>query len=240
MPDPKIDRQLSIVVPAFNEERRIGPTLEKILAYGKRRLARFEILVVDDGSRDRTCQVVEALAAQEPALELVRLPENRGKGAAVRRGMLEARLAHALFTDADLSTPIEDVELLFAALGEAQVAIGSRALASSRIELRQPFYREWMGRGFNLLVQRAATPGIHDTQCGFKLFATAAARELFALAQLDGFAFDVEVLFLCRKLGIRVAEVPVHWRNDAASKVKPLRDGLRMARDLAVIRAIHR
>jgi len=240
VPDARIDRQLSIVVPAFNEERRIGASLEKLLDYGKRRLAGFEIIVVDDGSSDRTCALVDERARGEPRLQLVRLPHNRGKGAAVRRGMLEARLAHALFTDADLSTPIEDVELLFAALGEAQVAIGSRALAGSRIEVRQPFYREWMGRGFNLLVQRAALPGIHDSQCGFKLFEIAAARELFALARLDGFAFDVEVLFLCRKLGIRVAEVPVRWRNDQASRVKPVRDALRMARDLALIRAVHR
>ncbi|MHB8420745.1 MAG: dolichyl-phosphate beta-glucosyltransferase [Myxococcales bacterium] len=240
MPDARIDRQLSIVVPAFNEEGRIAPTLGKLVDYGKQRLAGFEILVVDDGSSDRTCQVVEGLAREEPALRLVRLPSNRGKGAAVRRGMLEARLDYALFTDADLSTPIEDVELLFSALGDAQVAIGSRALAGSRIELRQPFYREWMGRGFNLLVQRAAIPGIHDSQCGFKLFEIAAARELFTLARLDGFAFDVEILFLCRKLGVRTVEVPVRWRNDAASKVRPVRDALRMARDLGIIRLIHR
>ncbi len=214
MAEPKIDRQLSIVVPAFNEERRIGPTLARLLDYGKRRLAGFEILVVDDGSTDRTREVVEDLARAEPALKLVRLPENRGKGAAVRRGMLEAKLRHVLFTAADLSTPIEDVELLFGELDHVPVAIGSRALAGSRIEERQPFYREWMGRGFNLLVQGAALPGIHDSQCGFKLFALEAAREVFSRARLDGFAFDVEALFLCRKLGLRVAEVPVHWKND--------------------------
>jgi dolichyl-phosphate beta-glucosyltransferase len=240
LPDARIDRQLSIVVPAFDEERRIGTSLAKLLGFGKDRLAGFEVIVVDDGSRDRTAALVDDIARAEPHLRLVRLPKNQGKGAAVRRGMLEARLGHALFTDADLSTPIEDVELLFAALGEAQVAIGSRALAGSRIELRQPFYREWMGRGFNLIVQGAALPGIHDSQCGFKLFEIAAARELFTLARLDGFAFDVEILYLCRKLGIRVAEVPVRWRNDAASKVKPIRDALRMARDLALIRVIHR
>ncbi len=236
----KLQRRLSIVVPAFDEERRIGPTLEKLLGYGRGRLAEFEIVVVDDGSRDRTREAVEAIARTESALRFVALPSNRGKGAAVRRGMLEARLPLALFTDADLSTPIEDVERLFDVIDRCPVAIGSRALAESRIEIRQPFYREWMGRGFNQIVQRAALPGIHDSQCGFKLFRTEVARDLFGRALLDGFAFDVEVLFLCRKLGIEVAEVPVRWRNDAASKVRPVRDAARMARDLALIRWLHR
>ncbi len=234
-----IERQLSIVVPAFDEERRIGPTLARLLSYA-RRLADFEILVVDDGSRDRTREAVREIAGGEPALRLISLPENHGKGAAVRRGMLEARLPLVLFTDADLSTPIEDVERLFEAIDRAEVAIGSRALPGSQIEVRQPFYREWMGRGFNQIVQRAALPGIHDSQCGFKLFRAGAAREIFGRAKLDGFAFDVEALFLCQKLGYAVVEVPVRWRNDRASKVHPLLDALRMARDLAAIRALHR
>jgi len=235
----RISRQLSIVVPAYNEEGRIGPSLERLLQYG-RRLKGFEILVVDDGSHDQTREVVAEVAKGESAVRLLAQPHNQGKGAAVRRGMLEAKLPHVLFTDADLSTPIEDVEKLFEAIDRVPVAIGSRAIAGSRIEVHQPFYRELMGRGFNLLVQAAATPGIHDSQCGFKLFRTETARQLFGLARLDGFAFDVEILYLCRKLGIEVVEVPVRWRNDTASKVSPVRDTLRMARDLAVIRMTHR
>ncbi len=232
--------RLSIVVPAFNEERRIRPTLDRIVAYGRERLSGFELIVVDDGSRDRTCELVAEAAGAAAEIRLVPLPQNRGKGAAVRRGVLEAREPHVLFTDADLSTPIEDVERLFDALETSPVAIGSRALAESKVEIHQPFYREWMGRGFNLLVRAAAVPGIHDSQCGFKLFRAPVAKELFGRSQLDGFAFDVELLYLCRKLGLGVAEVPVRWRNDAASRVRPVRDALRMARDIALIRAIHR
>ena len=236
----RIPRKLSIVVPAFNEEGRIGPSLARLLEYGRSRLAAFEILVVDDGSSDRTREVVAEMAKGEPAVKLLAQPHNLGKGAAVRRGMLEAKLPVVLFTDADLSTPIEDVEKLFEAVDRVPVAIGSRAIEGSRIEIHQPFYRELMGRSFNLLVQAAAIPGIHDSQCGFKLFRTETARQLFGLARLDGFAFDVEILYLCRKLGVEVVEVPVRWRNDTASKVHPVRDTLRMARDLAVIRMTHR
>lgn len=236
----RIPRKLSIVVPAYNEAGRIGPSLARLLEYGRSRLEAFEILVVDDGSRDDTREIVQAVAKDAPEVALLAQAQNRGKGAAVRRGMLAAKLPYALFTDADLSTPIEDVELLFESIDRVPVAIGSRAIAGSRIEVHQPFYRELMGRGFNLLVQAAAIPGIHDSQCGFKLFRTDVARQVFGLARLDGFAFDVEILFLCRKLGIGVVEVPVRWRNDAASKVSPVRDTLRMARDLALIRALHR
>ncbi len=236
----RIPRKLSIVVPAYNEEGRIGPSLARLLEYGRGQLESFEILVVDDGSSDQTREVIAEVARGNPAVKLLAQPRNLGKGAAVRRGMLEATLPYALFTDADLSTPIEDVERLFEAMDRAPVAIGSRAIKGSRIEVHQPFYRELMGRGFNLLVQAAAIPGIHDSQCGFKLFRTGTARQLFGLARLDGFAFDVEILFLCRKLGIEVVEVPVRWRNDTASKVKPVRDTLRMARDLAMIRLMHR
>jgi dolichyl-phosphate beta-glucosyltransferase len=201
----RISRKLSIVIPAFNEEGRIGPSLGKILDFGRSALDGFEILVADDGSSDGTREIVRELARGEPALKLVELPENRGKGAAVRQGMLAATLPYVLFTDADLSTPIEDVERLFEAIDRVPVAIGSRAVTGSRIEVHQPFYRELMGRSFNLMVQAAAVPGIHDSQCGFKLFRTETAKRLFSSARLDGFAFDVEVLFLCRKLGIEIA-----------------------------------
>jgi dolichyl-phosphate beta-glucosyltransferase len=176
-------------------------------------------VVVDDGSRDRTAERAEAAGAT-----VLRNEANRGKGYAVRRGMLAARGARRLMTDADLSTPIEELERLGARIDEGyDVVIGSRALPGARIEVRQPWYRENMGRLFNLFVRALAVPGVTDTQCGFKLFTAAAARDVFAAARLDGFSFDVEALFLARRKGYRIAEVPVVWRNDAASRVSLLR-----------------
>ena len=161
---------------------------------------------------------------------------NRGKGHATRRGMLAARGRRRLMTDADLSTPIEELAVLMARLDEGyDVAIASRALAGARIEVRQPAYREGMGRLFNLLVRAVAVPGLHDTQCGFKLFTAAAAEQAFGPARLDGFSFDVETLFIARRRGLRIAEVPVTWRNDAASRVGPV-NGFRAFADLARIR----
>ena len=176
-------------------------------------------MVVDDGSRDRTAERAEAAGAT-----VLRNEANRGKGHAVRRGMLAARGARRLMTDADLSTPIEEMERLGARMDEGHdVVIGSRALPGARIEVRQPWYRENTGRLFNLFVRALAVPGVTDTQCGFKLFTAAAARDVFSAMRLDGFSFDVEALFLARRKGYRIAEVPVVWRNDAASRVSLLR-----------------
>jgi dolichyl-phosphate beta-glucosyltransferase len=223
---------LSVVIPAYNEQARLPRTLERIRAFLGGRP--HEIVVVDDGSADGTAEAARAAAGD--ALVLLRNEGNRGKGYSVRRGMLAARGARRLMTDADLSTPIEELARLEQALeGGHAVAIGSRALAGARIEVRQPFYRETMGRLFNVFVRALAVPGVRDTQCGFKLFTAAAAQAVFTAARLDGFSFDVEALFIARQLGYRVAEVPVAWRNDAATRVSLL-GGFQAFPDLLRIR----
>ena len=207
---------LSVVVPAYNERARLPPTLRKIAAFLHGRP--HEIVVVDDGSTDGTAEAAQEVGGG--AVVVLRNEGNRGKGYSVRRGMLAARGERRLFSDADLSTPIEELARLERALDEGhQIAIGSRALAGARIEVRQPWYRENMGRLFNLFVRALAVPGVRDTQCGFKLFTGAAAQAVFSTARLDGFSFDVEALYIARQLGYRIAEVPVSWRNDAATRV---------------------
>jgi dolichyl-phosphate beta-glucosyltransferase len=208
--------EVSIVIPAYNEEARLPRTIQRVKAFLDGRP--HEIVVVDDGSRDRT--VVAAQDVAGPGLVLVRNEENRGKGHAVRRGMLAARGERRLFSDADLSTPIEELGRLEACLDVGHdVAIGSRAMRGARVEVRQPWYRENVGRAFNVFVRALALPGLRDTQCGFKLFSARAADAVFGAARLDGFSFDVEALYIARQLGYRIAEVPVVWRNDAATRV---------------------
>jgi dolichyl-phosphate beta-glucosyltransferase len=202
-----------VVIPAYNEGQRLPPTLEKI----QRHLAGrpHEIVVVDDGSRDDT--VARAAAA---GVTVLRNDGNRGKGYSVRRGMLQARGDRRLMTDADLSTPIEELGRLMKKMDEGyDVVIASRALPDSNVEVRQPWYRENSGRLFNFCVRVLALPGLQDTQCGFKLFRAEAAEKAFAAARLDGFSFDVEALFIAHRRGYRIAEVPVTWRNDEASRV---------------------
>jgi dolichyl-phosphate beta-glucosyltransferase len=226
---------LSIVVPAFNEERRIGPTVEATLVfldgYGKS----AEIVVVDDGSRDATSSVVAEIARRDARVRCLVLPENRGKGAAVRRGMLDARGDRALFMDADLAPPIEELAKLDGALDDgADIAIGSRALPEADIRVRQNPIRESMGKTFNALVRAVALRGIPDTQCGFKLFTRASAQVLFAEATVDRFAFDVEILLRAQGR-YRVAQIPVAWRHVERSTVSPIRDASRMAVDLLLV-----
>lgn len=229
---------LSVVVPAYNEQERIVSTLRRTLEYLAEQHPDSEVVVVDDGSRDETAARVEELAADEPRLSLIVLPENRGKGAAVRTGVLAARGERILFMDADLSTPIEELEKLEPFLDEGyDVVIGSRGLAESDIRERQPFPREFMGRTFNLIVRSLLLGGFRDTQCGFKLFARDAARALFEAQTLDGFAFDVEVLLMARDRGYRIREVPVVWYHSPNSKVSPVTDASRMFVDLLRLRA---
>ncbi len=228
---------LSIVIPAWNEAARIGGALAAARALLDGRTAPAEVIVVDDGSRDATAAIVEAHAREDARVTLIRLPENRGKGAAVRTGVLASRGERVLFMDADLATPLDELPRLERALDEgADVAIGSRALAASRILTRQHPLREAMGRSFNLLVRALLLDGIRDTQCGFKLFTRRAADELFGAATVDRFAFDVEILLLARGR-FRVVEVPVAWRHVEQSKVSPFRDAARMAWDLVAMRA---
>lgn len=230
--------ELSIVIPAYDEAQRLGPSLRRVLDYVARREAAAEVLVVDDGSRDGTADVARGFAAE--GVRLLAHGGNRGKGAAVRTGIAASRGRRVLITDADLSTPIEDLELLEPHLAEAELILGSRGLAASRISERQPFYREWMGKTFNLLVRSAGVRGIRDTQCGFKLLDGEAARRLAAELTVERFAYDVELVFLARRRGYRVTEVGVHWADSPASRVHPVYDSLSMLRDLARIRWRHR
>lgn len=216
------DPALSVVIPAFNEAQRLPPTLDRIQRHLAGRPGGSEILVVDDGSADATAEVAARAGAA-----VLRNEGNRGKGYSVRRGMLHARGARRLMTDADLSTPIEELERLMACMDEGyDVVIASRAMAGSRVEVRQPWYRENLGRAFNLVVRALVLPGLQDTQCGFKLFTAAAARDAFAASRLDGFSFDVEALVAARRRGYRIAELPVTWRNDEATRVGMVRGGL--------------
>ncbi len=213
---------LSIVVPAYNEAARLPATLEKIIAYLRSRPIEFhEILVVDDGSRDGTAAVAEGLAVEHPELKVLRNPGNRGKGYSVRHGMLEARGEWVLFTDADLSAPIEELDRLAAAVTRerAQAAIGSRGIDSSMIGVHQPGFREAAGRFFNLVTRVFTGLPFKDTQCGFKLFHRDAVQRIFSRQRLERFGFDVEILFIARVQGIRVGEVPVRWDHVEGSKV---------------------
>ncbi len=212
---------LSVVIPAYNEERRLPRSLDGIREFLSGRGTRFEIVVVDDGSRDRTVAEAEARGGSET--RVLRGDRNRGKGHAVRVGMLAALGELRLMTDADLSTPIDELAKLEAALGEgADVAVGSRAVPGARIEVRQSALRESAGRTFNRMVRLLLLPEVHDTQCGFKLWTARAAQLAFAPLRLDGFSFDVESLYVAERLGLRIAEVPVVWRNDAATRVSGL------------------
>lgn len=228
--------RLSIVIPAYNEAGRIGKTLGEARSYLDQTPQQAEIIVVDDGSSDDTVAVAEQHARDDARIRIIRLPHNRGKGAAVRAGMLSAEGERTLFMDADLATPMAELAKLEHALDAgADIAIGSRSLRGSNLLVRQHPAREAMGRTFNLLVKAAGLSGIQDTQCGFKLFTRAAAQQLFGEARIDRFAFDVELLLLARGR-FRVVEVPVAWRHVAESRVSPLRDASRMAWDLARLR----
>jgi dolichyl-phosphate beta-glucosyltransferase len=229
---------LSIVIPAYNEEQRLPPTLAAVRAYlDARAYPQSEIIVVDDGSRDGTVALVETVARQDSRVHLLRNPGNQGKGYSVRHGMLEARFEWVLFSDADLSAPIEELDkLLQAALDRrAQVAIGSRALDRSLIGVHQSRLRELIGIVLNRVMRVVTGLRFSDTQCGFKLFARDAARLIFTRQQLDGFSFDVEDLFIARVLGIPATEVAVRWNNVEGTKVG-IMVGPQFFLDLALIR----
>jgi dolichyl-phosphate beta-glucosyltransferase len=231
--------RLSVVIPAYNEVRRIGPSLERVWNYLCANYGRggFEIIVVDDGSRDRTATLVEEFTSRGPEIRLIRLPMNRGKGAAVRAGMVAAVGDAVLFSDADLSTPIEEVEPALKLIREgSDVVIGSRALAESQILARQNLLRQSLGGLFNRLVRAFLGIPFRDTQCGFKLFRREAAHAVFQRARIDGFAFDVETILIALELGYRVREMPVRWINDPESRVTLLRHPARMLADLWRIR----
>jgi dolichyl-phosphate beta-glucosyltransferase len=229
---------LSIVIPAYNEALRLGSTLEKVRQYLVSRNYSGELIVVDDGSTDQTADLVQEMQRHHQAVRVLRNESNRGKGFSVRRGVLEARGEMVLFTDADLSAPIEETNKLLAALESsgADAVVGSRALQRRLIGVHQPWWREWAGRAFNRLVRFFTGLKIHDTQCGLKLFRRASTRRAFELQRVHGFGFDPELLFLIERLGGKVIEVPVRWNDNPATKVRFLRDALRMFLDLVALR----
>ena len=240
--------ELSIIIPAYNEEARLPRTLARIQEYFSARrvlpalspdfsLTQIEIIIVDDGSQDATARIAEEWTRRLPLLRLVSNGDNRGKGYSVRHGMLEARGRLALFTDADLSSPIEEIEKLLAALAAGNdVAIGSRALDRSLISIHQSRLREWAGIIFNGFVRAITGLPFYDTQCGFKIFRRKPSRVVFQQQRIEGFGFDPEVLFLAKRHGLRSAEVPVRWAHDPATKVHVIRDSLLMFGDLLYIR----
>ena len=225
--------EISIVIPAYNEESRLGSTLDCILDFIRRQEWAAEVIVVDGCSQDRTADLVRSYARNYPIVRLLQIPSNRGKGYCVRHGMMHAAGSVILFTDADLSSPIEESLQLLAALDAgADIAIGSRWMRRELQTRRQSLSRQGMGRIFNLLLR--TTLGLHfkDTQCGFKAFRRKAAQKLFPLQKIEGWGFDPEILFLARRAGFKVAEVPVRWAHDCRSRINPAADGLRMVKDV--------
>jgi dolichyl-phosphate beta-glucosyltransferase len=232
------DPYLSVVIPAYNEASRVGSTLEKVRAFLESKPYPTELIAVDDGSKDRTPEMLREAAAQFPSMRVLRNEPNRGKGYSVRRGALEARGEFVLFTDADLSAPIEETDKLLVALTSAgaEAAVGSRALRRELIGIHQPWLRELSGRSFNLLVRLFTGLKIRDTQCGLKLFHRKTTRLAFELQKITRFGFDPELLFLIQRIGGKIVEVPVRWNDNPATKVHFLRDATRMFFDLFAIR----
>ncbi|MCL4498701.1 MAG: glycosyltransferase family 2 protein [Chloroflexi bacterium] len=232
-------RYVSVVIPAYNEEHRIGSTLKRIHKYLTSQGLSFEIIVVSDGSTDGTEFLVARLSRELRGLALLHYKLNRGKGYAVKQGVLAASGRFIVVTDADLSTPIEEsVKLLSSCERGVDIAFGSRALPGSEITVSQSFIRRVMGRGFNLIVQALALPGVKDTQCGFKCLGAAAARDLFSSQVTDGFAFDVELLMRAKRQGYRIQEVPIKWFDAPASTVRPFSDAFKMFRDVLRVRKL--
>jgi dolichyl-phosphate beta-glucosyltransferase len=238
--DPTPDDRLlgySIIIPAYNEGARVGATLDKVLAHVTEQGWDAEIVVVDDGSCDNTVEIIRGYAEKNPRLRLLQNPGNRGKGYSVRNGMLQARGELLLFSDADLSSPIEEADKLFAAMaGGADIAIGSRWLRRDLQTQRQPLYRQLFGRVFNLMLRMVLGLRFKDTQCGFKAFTRSSAKTIFPLQRIERWGFDPELLYLARKKGFKVAEVPVEWAHREGTRISPLRDGTRMFLEMLKIR----
>jgi len=228
---------LSLIIPAYNEALRLPPTLVRTREYLDSLAEPYEVIVVDDGSSDATVQLATDAAATWPQLSVLPLARNMGKGAAVRAGMLRARGEHRAFSDADLSTPLEELPRLRERLvGDCAVAIASRALPGATIDVHQPGRREMMGRVYNRMLRVTALPGLHDTQCGFKVFTADAAVGCFTPLRILRFGFDAEVLLRARRAGWTVAEVPVRWAHMEDSRVSPLKDSARVLYDLLRLR----
>lgn len=230
--------KISVVIPAYNEERRLPNTLRTIIDFVSGRKEEFEIIVVDDGSKDNTFHSAKEFG---DSIDVYSLDKNSGKGAAVRKGVLKATGDLIFFTDADLSTPIYELDKLLEDLkNSSDISIGSRAVDYSMIKVHQPFYREFMGKTFNKIVQFLVIKGIKDTQCGFKGFKNKVAKDIFSKSLIDGFSFDVEVLYIAKKLNYKISEVPVEWYNDQQTKINPIKDSFKMLKEIFKIRKLHK
>lgn len=231
---------ISIVIPAFNEEKRLGNSLQTLAAFLNDRVEEFEVIVVNDGSNDQTVSVAQQFTKKFINFKIISLPTNQGKGAAVNNGFRQASGDIVVFTDADFSTPISEIDKLLQKIDDGyDIVIGSRAVDQTLVKKHQHLFRELMGKTFNFVVQKIAVPGIKDTQCGFKAFNTQTTRAIFEKQLIFGFGFDVELLYLARKLGLKTAEVPVLWFNDEASRVNPIRDSVIVFYELFKIRFSH-
>jgi len=229
---------LSIVIPAYNESARIENALERVMSCVAERGWDAEVLVVDDGSKDDTAAIVQRWMADHPRLHLVQNPGNKGKGYSVRNGLLQAAGEVVMFTDADLSAPMEEAERLIAAIaGGADVAIGSRWMDRTRQTIHQPLYRQFFGRCFNWITRTVMDLPFKDTQCGFKAFKRSTAQVIFRLQTIERWGFDPEILFIARKLKYVIREVPVTWGHDERSRMSYLKDGMKMLQDMSRIRA---
>ena len=227
----------SIVIPAYNESARIPATLQSVVDCIRQRGWSAEVVVVNDGSSDSTADVVRAFAAANPEVRLLENPGNRGKGYSVRSGMLQAHGEVVLFSDADLSAPIEEADGLFNAIAAgADIAIGSRWLETKRQTIRQPFYRQFFGRCFNGVTRFVMGLKFADTQCGFKAFTRAAAQTVFQLQTIERWGFDPEILFIALKRGYRIQEVAVSWAHDERTRMSYLKDGIKMLEEIAIVR----
>jgi glycosyltransferase involved in cell wall biosynthesis len=227
----------SIVIPGYNESARIAATLERVLCYVQAQGWDAEIIFVNDGSRDNTAAIVRGFAQRTARVQVVENPGNRGKGYSVRNGMRQAAGEILLFTDADLSSPIEEAPKLFAALaGGADVAIGSRWLRSDVQTQRQPWYRQLFGRLFNVVLRIVLGLNYADTQCGFKAFSRRAAQKIFACQKIERWGFDAELLFLAKKFHFKVAEIPVAWAHSSGTRMNYFRDGIRMVWEMLKVR----
>ena len=228
---------ISIVIPAYNEESRLSPTLDRVLNFVRQRVWDAEVIVVDDGSHDRTTDIVQDYAQSDGIVRLIQNPGNRGKGYSVRSGVLNARGKIVLFSDADLSSPIEEASKLLEALENgADIAIGSRWMRSELQTKRQSLARQVLGRLFNLLLRVVLRLDFKDTQCGFKAFRRHAAKSVFQLQRIERWGFDPEILFLARRAGFKTVEVPVRWGHDNGTRINPVADGSRMVADMLRVR----
>ncbi len=223
---------LSIIIPAYNEEKRLPQTLDTVIEFLKKKKYTWEIIIVDDGSRDNTAQI----GKEREHVHSISYQPNQGKGNAVRTGMLAATGKYRLMCDSDLSTPIKELDKFLEHTSEAELLIGSRDLEESNVIIPQPWYRRIAASGFKIVVKSLAIRGIHDTQCGFKLFTEKAATRIFATQYIKRFGWDVEALFLARKYGFRIKELGVEWINDTESKVNPVKEAWRMFKEVVQIR----